>query len=114
MNRAKRHEAEKAAAALQQLVASGLTHEEARVELSKRAIMVAATEWLRSKLFSEEHEHVYDSTAEAAERKNGRNPMNADYVKRMDAKREALGIPPLTTSGLAAGDEAREYLPCHC
>jgi len=47
---------------------------------------------LHMKLFPEEHDHQYDSGAEAGERSRGINPMGAAHVERTNRRRAALGF----------------------
>lgn len=47
---------------------------------------------LHLKLFPEEHDHRYDSSAEADARSRGINPMGAAYIERTNRRRAALGF----------------------
>ena len=47
---------------------------------------------LHFKLFPEEYDHQYDSSAEANARSRGMNPMGAAYIERTNRRRAALGF----------------------
>jgi hypothetical protein len=50
---------------------------------------------LHSTLFPKEYDFMYDSYADANDRKKGINPMNLAYADRMNQKRIDLGVSPL-------------------
>ena len=50
--------------------------------------------------FPEEYDFMYDSTADAADRKRGKNPMRAEYIAEVAARRARLGVSPLGADGL--------------
>ncbi|WP_351015713.1 hypothetical protein [Shewanella sp. AC91-MNA-CIBAN-0169] len=54
---------------------------------------------LHSTLFPEEYDFMYDSYADANDRKKGINPMNLAYADRMNQKRIDLGVSPLGSNG---------------
>ena len=54
---------------------------------------------LQQFLFSEEWDFMYDSRAEAEDRKKGISPMSAEYIARVNAKRESFGISLLAENG---------------
>lgn len=60
----------------------------------------------RTKYFPEEFDHAYDSAWDRAERKQGQSPMTADYLSRVNARREALGATPLGENGLPIDDSS--------
>jgi len=61
---------------------------------------------LYTDLFSEESDSFYDSNADAEDRAAGKNPMNLDYKEKVNAKRKALEVSPLDSSGLKVDDSA--------
>jgi hypothetical protein len=55
--------------------------------------------------FSEEYDFMYDSNVDANERDRGINPMSKEYIERISKKREALGVSPLSESGMPISDD---------
>jgi uncharacterized protein YoaH (UPF0181 family) len=110
MNRVARYEAEKAAKERQELMDQGMSADLAAEFQATEARIAAAIAWLKGELFSEEQDYCYDSIADAADRRNGINPMSEQYVRRINAKRRALGIPALAPSGITTGNES--YVFC--
>lgn len=107
MNRVERHEAEKKAAQRRELLAAGRSEEEADAELAVRERRDQAVQWLHGQLFEEEYDQMGDSNADVRDRTRGVNPMAEDYQARVAAKREALKVPPLSSAGIAVGNETR-------
>lgn len=65
---------------------------------------------LHDKLFSEEFDFMYDDRCALNRRNNGENPMNEDYIKKVNAKREKLGFLPLSQNGYSQdGNKTLEY-----
>ncbi len=58
--------------------------------------------------FPEEYDHQLDSIADAADRRSGINPMNADYTQRVNERRQKLGVAPLGANGMPTSNEAWE------
>ncbi len=108
MNRFNRYIREGRAAELLELVDQGLTPKQAQSEQDRRDRHARAVAWLTGHLFPEESDFMGDSHGEAELRKQGGNPMRTDYIAQMNAKREALGIPPLAPNGMATGPQSRE------
>jgi hypothetical protein len=106
MNRVARYEAEKAAKERQVLIDQGMSPDLVAEFQATEARIAAAIAWLKGELFSEEHDYFYDSIADVADRRKGINPMSEDYVRKVNAKREGLGIPALPASGLPTGNES--------
>lgn len=50
--------------------------------------------------FPEEYDFMYDSTADAADRKRGKNPMSTEYIAEVAERRAKLGVSPLGVDGL--------------
>lgn len=90
MNRAKKeelkryHEARKGLSP-EEIVALD-AHEAAETAI-KREI-----EEMHLRLFPEEYDFIYDDGVDAKLRKQGINPMSAEYIARTDARRAALGF----------------------
>jgi hypothetical protein len=47
-------------------------------------------------IFPEEYDFMLDSISDANERAMGKNPMSKEYIERINAKRAALGVSPLS------------------
>ena len=50
--------------------------------------------------FPEEYDFMYDSNADAADRKRGKNPMRPEYIAEVAERRAKLGVSPLGSDGL--------------
>ena len=61
---------------------------------------------LHFKRFPEEYDWTQDSIGDANLRARGENPMNEGYTRRVNERREAAGIPPLTDSGMPPGNQS--------
>lgn len=64
---------------------------------------------LHNLLFSEEFDFMMDSIADSKDRSRGENPMSDDYINRINRKREAFGISPLTESGSRLDDSSELF-----
>lgn len=95
MNRFEQEAARKRAAERDALIARGLTPQEADAEQVRLDRRELAAEWLRQRLFPEEYDYMFDTSLDLRERRRGINPMKPEYVEKMNAKREALGVPAL-------------------
>ena len=97
MNRFKKEEARKhqeARVGLTELETKQLDHDEAiEEEINQLARSI------HSDQFSEEYDVMFDSIADANERKRGINPMSDSYIKKVAVKREEQGVSPLLDSG---------------
>ena len=71
--------------------------EEIRAELERRA------QDRHFELFPEEYDFTQDSYADACDRQRGINPMSAGYTEEVNARRDRLGAPPLSESGMGTG-----------
>ncbi|MBK1887766.1 hypothetical protein [Marinobacter sp. DY40_1A1] len=104
MNRFKKEEAR-----AHQKAREGLTDAEIKLvdeqdALNKKISEIARTihlEW-----FPEEYDHQLDSIADAADRRSGINPMNADYTKEVNERRKKLGVQPLGSNGMPTSNES--------
>ena len=60
---------------------------------------------LHTEMFPEEYDHMFDDYVDAQRRSQGENPMSADYIERINRKRQELGVSPLSESGMSqSGD----------
>jgi hypothetical protein len=57
------------------------------------------------KRFPEEYDFMYDDHVDSNQRDIGINPMSKEYVDRIKEKREALGVSPLSESGMSISDD---------
>ena len=55
--------------------------------------------------FPEEYDFMYDDHVDANQRDRGINPMSKEYIDRIKAKRAALGVSPLSESGMSISDD---------
>ena len=58
--------------------------------------------------YPEEYDFMYDSISDANERAMGKNPMSKEYIERINAKRAALDVSPLSKSGMPTSDDTRD------
>jgi len=73
----------------------------------KKAITSLAY-YLHVQLFSEETDFMYDNSHDAAVRKQGKNPMNQDYITKTNLKREKLGVKPLDSDGICRSNDSKK------
>jgi hypothetical protein len=64
---------------------------------------------LHGDLFDEEYDFTRDEITDVKTRAKGENPMSKEYIKKVAAKREALGVSPLSSSGDAVSGDSRKY-----
>jgi hypothetical protein len=95
-------------------------HDEARVGLSPEEIEILdqkeaelnKIEDLAHKIhierFPEEYDFMYDDHVDANRRERGENPMSKEYIDRIKEKRAALGVSPLSSSGMSKSDDTRD------
>lgn len=60
-------------------------------------------------LFKEEEDFMLDSSADAKDRARGINPMSAEYIERVNAKRAAFGVKPLSKAGYSTDASSRLF-----
>ena len=105
MNRYKREEDKKCNDARK-----GLT-EEQRKQLDEEAdIKLKIEELARSihiERFPEEYAHMNDSMADAKDR-SGKNPMSEESIAKISKKRTALGVTPLSESGMSQSNDTKK------
>ena len=58
--------------------------------------------------FPEEYDFMYDSISDANEREMGKNPMSKEYIDRIKLKREAMGVSPLSESGMSISNDTKD------
>ncbi|XOB90755.1 hypothetical protein ACMC9M_10360 [Pseudomonadota bacterium 24LQ007] len=58
--------------------------------------------------FPEEYDHYYDSIADAKDRSRGINPMSQEYIDKVNARRQKLGVAPLAENGMPVSNETWE------
>lgn len=63
-----------------------------------------------SELFYEEYDYMYDTSAEAEARANGKNPMDKKYVNETQKKRKDLGVTPLNNNGTPSDYSTEIYI----
>lgn len=98
MNRFKKEEARKyreARTGLSELEIKRLDRDELRNSEIFELAQSIHEEW-----FPEEYDHVYDSVAEAKERKRGINPMSEGYTADVETRRKAMAVSLLSESGM--------------
>lgn len=93
-------------------------HQEARVGLSELQIKRLDREEMRQRMiielarsiheewFPEEYDYVYDSIAEAEQRRKGVNPMSEEYMADVTARREAMNVSLLSGAGKSISNDS--------
>lgn len=106
MNRLKKEEIRK-----RQAARKGKTSEEI-AELDQLEATDKALEKLcrtiHAEKFPEEYDFMYDSVADADDRRRGINPMSVDYIQRANAKRIREGVTPLADDGTSQANDTWE------
>lgn len=67
----------------------------------KRTDFATQVRALKLALFDEEWDFMMDSGVDSSERSKGGNPMSQEYTDRINKKREAFGVSPLSKTGFA-------------
>lgn len=106
MNRTKKEALKKHNAEREGLTAQEIATLDAKDDLAVK--VGEKTMQLHNILFSEEGDFHYDSVMEAGQRHRGINPMSTGYIERIRLRRAAMGIKPLTVSGMAQSDDSLE------
>ena len=60
-------------------------------------------------LFPEEFDFMLDDNVDAKDRQRGINPMSKDYQNKVNAKRQKLGLQPLSENGMCDSDDSQKY-----
>jgi len=104
MNRFKKEEARAYQKAREGLSADEIKLVDEKDALKKEFSSVARAihiEW-----FPEEYDNQLDSISDAADRRRGINPMNAEYTAKVNARREELKVTPLGKNGIPTADDS--------
>ncbi len=104
MNRFKKEEALKRAEAREGLTNSDVEKLDLEEALESEIGSLAST--LHIEMFPEEYDHMYDSFADSSDRAAGKNPMNAEYIAKVKARRAELGVSPLSDSGMPTSNDS--------
>jgi len=95
-------------------------HKEARQSLTPEKIQLLDAQDAENELiarlarkmhvarFSEESDFMSDSNLDATERRRGINPMRAEYIVKVNEKRQQQGVSPLAENGLALTNETMD------
>jgi len=59
--------------------------------------------------FPEEYDHTQDSIADAKARRNGENPMRANYIDRTNINRSLRGVTPLDAAGKPTDNSSQQW-----
>ena len=59
-------------------------------------LLATPTKEVHLEIFPEEYDQQIDSVSDAKDRRQGKNPMCAAYVAKVNSRRNTLGISPLT------------------
>ena len=89
----------------------GLNPEQIRqldIEDEQNAAIEKLARKIHSEKFSEESDFTYDSSLDASDRKNGKNPMKESYIAKINEKRRNLGVSPLTENGMSQSNDTWE------
>lgn len=94
MNKVKKYEAKKLREAYETMSKEELQN------LARRQNLQALAKEIHFELFPEEYDFMMDSNSDVRDRRRGINPMSEEYTQRVNARRKALGVPPLAPNGL--------------
>ena len=103
MNRFKKEEKRKRDEARKGLSAKEIEILDKKDEEDNKIIELARK--IHIERFSEEYDFMYDSNVDANERDRGINPMSKEYIEKINKKRAALGVSPLSESGMPISDD---------
>lgn len=104
MNRFKKEEIRKEKSAREGLSELEIKQLDEDRELEAKIADLAVT--IHAEMFPEEYDHMLDSIADAADRSRGINPMNAEYIAKVAARREELGVSPLSDAGMPTSNDS--------
>lgn len=103
MNRFKKEEMKK-----RQDARKGLTPEECKAldsqEIEDNAAQQLARQ-IHTERFPEEYDFMYDSHADVADRRKGKDPMSDKYTAKVSEKRRKLGVGQLSENGMATSND---------
>ena len=103
MNRFKKEEKRKRDEARKGLSAKEIENLDKKEDEEKKISELARK--IHIEKFSEEYDFMNDSNVDANERDRGINPMNKEYIDKIDKKRAALGVSPLSESGMSISND---------
>ncbi len=104
MNRFKKEELKQRREAREGLTSEEIKQLEQDEELERKINELARS--IHAERFPEEYDHMYDSAMDASDRAAGKNPMNAEYIAKVAARRAAMGVSPLSESGMPTSDDS--------
>jgi len=104
MNRFKKEEKRKREEARRGLTKEEIADLDAKEALHEKILEEAHK--LHIELFSEEYDYMYDSNADIKDRERGICPVGKNYIKRMNKRRESLGVAPLDSMGMPTSDDS--------
>ena len=107
MNRLKKEEVKK-----QKQLEKGLTEDQLELLqkiMNCRKIFEKLQNSIHGILFPEEFDFMLDDNVDANLRKHGENPMSKDYQNKVNAKRQKLGLKPLSENGMCESDDSKKY-----
>ncbi len=90
---------------------AGLSDEEIKAldrEEARNAEIVEHARKIHIEWFPEEYDHMYDSIADANDRAKGINPMSAEYIAEVGARRAERSVTPLAVNGLPVSNDSWE------
>lgn len=90
---------------------AGLSDEEIKAldrEEARTAEIVELARKIHIEWFDEEYQHMGDSIGDANDRAKGINPMSAEYIAKVDARRAELGVTPLAENGMPVSNDSWE------
>ena len=106
MNRFKKEEARKEKNTREEL--SELEIKQLDMEREFESEIANLTNTIHAEMFPEEYDHMLDSIVDANDRSRGVNPMNAEYIAKVAARREALGVDPLSSAGMPTSNDSHK------
>ena len=107
MNRLKKEEVKK-----QKQLEKGLTEDQLELLqkiMNCRKIFEKLQNSIHGILFPEEFDFMLDDNVDANLRKHGENPMSKAYQNKVNAKRQKLGLQPLSENGMCDSDDSQKY-----
>jgi Na+-transporting NADH:ubiquinone oxidoreductase subunit NqrC len=103
MNRINKEERLKYIAAREGLSEEQIKALDIKEQHNQKIVKLAKT--MHTERFPEEYDFMYDSSSEAKERRKGINPMSQEYIKKVNQKRNELGVSALTESGMSVSND---------
>jgi len=107
MNRAKKEEIRKYKEARKGKSPEEIKALDARDRMEKMIGTLARK--IHAENFPEEYDRMYDSIQDSKDRASGKNPMNRDYIAKVNARREERGFDNLAENGNSPNDKTYEW-----